>query len=487
MRPNSRPISTLGLGLLLLALSPATAADLAPLDSHEEDVRAVRVRDVSSEIDRYKAESVLMQRSLLAGTPMPGTLSDYLVWDKGGQSDATNTAPCTVPVAPTDLCPPSNRNYTVCPSGCNYSNIQTAINSVPLGSNIRVLRRPTAYEPYQVGNLLVNRRVNLIAEDVGEREWVVRLQTAATGYGIHITADSACLRGFRIDHMSANPAIRIVGSTTAARRLVKVARNAIDTTNDPAPQGATGIELFGTDGSTLLENRIIGDKDNMGIHFEGDLGNKNNVVWSNVISGYSRGIVLNAGAFTSYSLPMSFNTIAWNHIRHASDGIFSWSMSLGGFGTANVADNLYYMNTITEPAGSDASGVWLLGTSRERVCSQTISGPWIGVAMDSSGFAPVSDANKVSDCFIRASHWAIAVGPGSNNGVFQVNNLATSRVAGSYNAAWAFIQNGGSHTIAAGEGHSNECWMYFDQTPSPRITMTNDPREIDNDFELCIN
>lgn len=138
----------------------------------------------------------------------------------------------------------------VCPSGCNYSTIQNAIDSSHVGDNVLV-HSGTYYE-----NVYVSREITLRGVDTGKGMPVVNAE--GSGSAITLYADNITLEGFNV------------------------------TKSGTCSCGNAGIKIM-SNNSTIFGNTVYENK--YGIYCANHMGNKiylNNLVKNN-ISAYDGG------------------------------------------------------------------------------------------------------------------------------------------------------------------------------------------------------
>ena len=149
--------------------------------------------------------------------------------------------------------PPTN--ITVCPVGCNYTNIQAAINASSPGGTILVYSG-TYYE-----NVNVNKQVILRGIDTGGGKPAVN--AGGSGNAINITADGTILEGFNATNSKNWPyaGIVVVSNSNTIRD------NIISNSN-------FGICLTSSSNNTVSANYISNNNNGIWLFFDSSKNNK---------------------------------------------------------------------------------------------------------------------------------------------------------------------------------------------------------------------
>ena len=258
--------------------------------------------------------------------------------------------------------------HTVCPSGCDYTSIQAAIDAAQTGDTIEV-RSGTYYEHVNVSTQLILRGI-----DIGGGKPVVD----AGGFGSAITLSHA---GIVLDGFTAINAGR---DYTQAGILITSTDCSI--INNTVSNNYYGIYLSSASNNTLRGN-IAHSNIDVGICLR--FASNNNNLTGNTASNnyYGNGIYLDSS---------SNNNLMDNSASNQSNGIYLASSSNNNNLTGNTVSNNYlgmYLryssyNVLTGNAANanDNIGIRLSYSSRNSLTDNAASNNNNGIRLDSSCF-----------------------------------------------------------------------------------------------------
>jgi parallel beta-helix repeat protein len=170
----------------------------------------------------------------------------------------------------------SATTYTVCHSGCDYSNIQAAINAAESGDTLEV-HSGTYYE-----NVDVTKQLILKGVDTGSGKPVI--DAGGIGSAITLSADEITLEGFTITNSgsrfeagikvtSNNNAISGNNASNNNHNGIKICESGNNTItgNIVSNNGVDGIQLIGSSNNNITGNAATNN--HYGLFFSGSCGN----------------------------------------------------------------------------------------------------------------------------------------------------------------------------------------------------------------------
>jgi len=227
--------------------------------------------------------------------------------------------------------------HTVCPSGCDYSSIQAAIDAAQSGGTIAV-HSGTYNETVNV-----NKQLTLRGIDTGGGKPVV--DAGGTGSAMRLSHDGIVLDGFTAINASSYPQAGIV-----------IYSNDNFVSNNTASHNSKcGIRLASSSSNTLTDN-TANTNNYYGILL--DFSSSNNTLKGNTASNNDHGIYL-------YS--SSSNILTGNTITNNTDGLFL------DFSNNNRIYNNYFDNAIN--AYDNGTNIWNITPTAG---SNSIGGSWLG-------------------------------------------------------------------------------------------------------------
>jgi parallel beta-helix repeat protein len=220
--------------------------------------------------------------------------------------------------------------YTVCPSGCNYTSIQAAIDAAQLGDTIEVYSG-TYYE-----NVNVSKRLNLRGKDRGSGKPVVN--AGGNGSAITLAHDGIILDGFTVINSSWSQAGILVSSNnnliinnTASNNDYGIFLDSASNNNltgNIASNNSCGIDMVFSSNNNLTGNTASDNYRGTYLHYS-----SNNNLTGNIASNNSYGINL---------YESSSNTLTRNAVNSNNQyGIYLFTSS-NNFMTSNTVSNNQY-------------------------------------------------------------------------------------------------------------------------------------------------
>ena len=164
----------------------------------------------------------------------------------------------------------SAATYTVCPSGCNYSSIQAAIEAADPGDTIEV-HSGTYYENVDVTKQLILRGVG-----TGTGKPVVDADDS--GSAITLSADGITLEGFTVTNS---------GSHWRDDAGIKVTSNNNNITGNDAINSEDGFFLSSSSNNTITGNTVTNSEDGIYLYYS-----SNNTITGNTVTNSNDGIYL---------------------------------------------------------------------------------------------------------------------------------------------------------------------------------------------------
>ncbi len=194
----------------------------------------------------------------------------------------------------------SAATYTVCPSGCDYTRIQAAINATDPGDTIEV-HSGIYFELVNVKKQLTVRGV-----DTGGGKPVV--DARRRGSAITLTVDGTTLEGFTVTNGTGREMREYIGTAG-----IKVTSNNNIITNNTVSNSFRGIALFSWDpgNNTIVGNNVCNTDWGISIG-----SSSNNITGNNVCNNYC-----------GISVGSSNNNITGNTVTNNYYGI-SWKGSI---------------------------------------------------------------------------------------------------------------------------------------------------------------
>jgi len=339
--------------------------------------------------------------------------------DADGGGDTQTVSNVTLPIV-----------LTVCPSGCDYTSIQAAIDVSATGNTVLVMASGSPYSENIVFDVLDDGVI--VKTDGG----VVTIQgaSAATNEPVVKFADAVSpapvLDGFTIDNQmqlgSDSVGIRIEGGASPTIKNSIIAGN---TAHSTGSNEAGGISIF--QGGLTLQNSRVGST----IASAGNSGE------------FGGGIYATTTAGGPYNLTITNSTITYNTANSGGGGVYFTSYN----GTINLTDTVVDNNTAANKGG----GVLLVGTgatvtlSNSSVSnnSSTSAG---GAGIYSTSPLTVSDSNVDSNVMVG----------GKGGGIYM------------FGANSALTMTGG--TVSNHSGITSGAGIYSeDSTAAEPLTITN--------------
>jgi parallel beta-helix repeat protein len=215
---------------------------------------------------------------------------------------------------------------TVCPSGCDYTSIQSAINAAIPGDTIEV-RSGTYYE-----NVNVNKQLTLRGVDTDGGKPVVDAGGSGSAISaITLSADGCTLEGFNA-----------INGTSYAGILITSNNNII--TDNIANNNGGGIAINGGKHNNIKAN--IANNNTAGISLE---NSSNNIISSNKVSNnLLHGIIIS----TSLSYSCYNNIIKGNNVSNNGKAGYGGGIAVGGHWEYN--NHLIFHNNLVNNVNNNA-------------------------------------------------------------------------------------------------------------------------------------
>ncbi|MEM7245853.1 MAG: hypothetical protein AAF533_10950 [Acidobacteriota bacterium] len=336
----------------------------------------------------------------------------------------------------------------------------------------------------------VTKRVCIIGAPGGSPH-AQRIFSATSSPTLTILEDGVCVKGLTIDKTGTGDVITI-GNPSTRVDDVGLHDNLVLTTS-----GATGsaIKVFGRM-NEVVGNVLIGDGD-IGIWLDGDMGNTENLIFSNTLNRHAVGIALSWNSTgTGLFFDMAANEIAYNRIQRADRAIFAQGQEIFSI-NVEVRDNVYYQNVISEGVGAafNPVGIYLIETSNELVEGNVISGYDTGVLLEGRATTGLDSLNNtLKDNRIQASVDGVK-GVGLMDDIHFIGNDISTENAGNTPAQFDGIDlfeacPFGSLAIELEGGtlFSNDCGLntgLLTATCALTITSSTSPDEVDFTAAVC--
>ncbi len=360
---------------------------------------------------------------------------------------------------------------TVCPSGCNYTSIQSAINNANSGDTIDV------YNGIYYENVIVNKTINL----VGQNKDTTTIDGGGSGNTVYITSDWVNISGFTINGSgitgydagisinsnynnisNINITDNYLGVYLSESNNITISYNSISGNgldcilsedsfyNTISENNLTGndygIEMYTSNYNTIYNN-IISNNDGDGIYFEESFFNT--ISTNNIELNFDSGIILETSS--------NSNTISENII----------SKNYRGIDIFDSSSNTISGNNIT---GSNESGTYLSGSSNNTISENTLSGnKGEGIYFDGSSSNNNVSGNDISlgdtGIYIESAGITVHYNKIYDNNNYGINNINVETVNATLNY-WGNAY-GPYNTISNPDGQGNNIsdnvtfWPYY--------------------------
>ena len=305
--------------------------------------------------------------------------------------------------------------HTVCPSGCDYTNIQAAVDAAQPGDTIEV--RSGTYD-----RVNVNKKLTLRGIDTDGGKPVV--DAGATGSAITLSHDGIVLDGFTAMNAS---------SPNMAGIEVRSNNNTI--INNTASNNYYGIRLTSSSTNTLTGNTALNNS-NYGIYLS---SSNTNALTENAASNNSYGIYLHSS---------STNTLMDNTAsNNANYGIYLSSSSTTNTLTGNTASN-------------NSNGIILQFSSTNTLTGNAAnSNDQYGIRLHSS-----SNANKLTANIAANNQYGISLGSSSAN-ILTGNDAKLNSQYGIY-----LHSSSTKNTLTGNTALSNQYGIYLGSSSANNLT-----------------
>ncbi|MFQ6072087.1 MAG: nitrous oxide reductase family maturation protein NosD [Methanosarcinales archaeon] len=380
----------------------------------------------------------------------------------------------------------------VCPSGCDYSSIQSAIDSANLGDTIEV--ESGTYKE----NVYVNKQLVLCGIDTGTGKPVV--DAGGSGSAITLSADGVTLEGFEARNsgyagISITSNHNVIKNNTASNNYIGIklssSSNNTLSTNNANSNNWAGIELRYSSNNTLKNNNISNNYN--GIYLSRSSNNtlKNNNANSNnnygiYLSSSSSNTLSNNNASNNF-LGISLDSSSNNTLKNNS--MFNNKYNFGVYGN-ELSDFIQYIDKTNYVNGKtiyylvseknlqiprDAGYVGIVNSENITVKYLTLTNNRQGILLS------YTSNSRIEKVIAENNFNGIELYYSSNNKIY-LNNFNSVASAGPTNNFWnstekiTYTYNSNNYTNYLGN-----YWSDYAGTDADKDGIRDAPYTIDSD------